>query len=407
MDQPIPDMIETIQAMKAQLRQDYIYMEIRQLAPLYLTREGINKAYHFSFPEGTYCVFVLNASSKIPGMYTTYEWMLQAQQFIRDNLDIPGGDFEPLIQGPKLYCLIGSTLSNEDVTEKLHVLFDGLNHMQGAYTCAWTMGIGRFVTSFSNLRETIFSAQHALKYSIKDGIGKIYDGNRDCVIFEGGLTLTTATEQLSLKRLVQKANSEALSQGIRDLFAVKMDQILKYPVFAYMLSLQVLNITIQTLREIMPVDRKTYELSQQCEDGVDDVATLDGLIEHTVASALALCDRYQLFLSNGRSQPIWLAITYIQEHYTENITLEDLSRVADRNPQYISAVFSKTCGMSLKEYITSLRIEEARRLLRSSNMPIGDVAVRTGYQDAKYFSRIFQKTTGQSPREYRASELGK
>lgn len=394
---------EPIRAMEAQLRQDFLYMQIKNLPPPHLTLDSINRFYHFAFPAGTFCIFILGGSSKIHGTPIQYEWMLAANQYIHENLVDVSGDYETLIQGPKIYCLIGSTLSREALTAKLMNLFAGLQQLKTTYTCAWTLGLGRYISSFSDINETLSSAQHAIKYSIRDGTGKFYDGNKDCVIYEGGLTIMTPSEQLALKRLIQEPDTDAIHNGILRLFQEKRDQINRYPVFVYMLALQIISITLQTLREIMPVDRKTYELAQQIEKNVDDLATLDALIEHTISGAQSLCQRYQLFLSNGKSQPLWLAITYIQEHYTENITLEELSRVTDRNPQYISSIFSKACGMPLKEYIASLRIEEAKRLLRTSSSPINMIALKTGYQDAKYFSRVFQKHTGQTPRDYRAS----
>lgn len=392
-------------AMQSQLRRDYLYMQIKDLPPLYLTREEVNRAYRFSFPEGYFCIFVLGACSKIDGQGFEPGWMDAADRYIRACLrDIPG-DFETLIQGRKLYCLLGFDLSRAEAAQRLHWLFDGLLTLQTTYSCAWTMGLGKFVDRVSALSESLSSAQHALKYSVRDGVERFYDGNTDCVIYEGALTLMTTSEQLMLKHLVQKPSPEAIRDGVLALFREKQEQILKYPVFAYMLALQILEIAIQTLREVMPVDRKTYELSLQYEHAVDDIMTQDVLLRHTISGVQALCERYRLFLGNGRSQPLWLTLTYIQEHYREHITLDTLASVAGRNPQYISAVFSKTCGMSITQYITGLRMEEAKRLLRATGMAVGEIAAGVGYQDAKYFSRIFQRLTGQSPREYRTAEL--
>lgn len=397
-------MPEITEQMRAQLRQDFLYMQIKNLPPLYRTLAQINQAYHFSFPEGTFCIFVLSATSKVSKIFTKYEWMLSAEKYIQETLTDVDGDYETLIQGPKLYCLIGSNLPREAITKKLYHMFNGLMGLRNTYTCAWTIGLGRYVSSFTDLPETLSSAQHAIRYSIRDGVEKFYDGNTDCVIYEGGLTILTSSEQVFLKRQIQNPNLESIAHGTSILFRNKQEQIRKYPVYAYMLSLQILGCTIQTLRELMPVDRKTYELFLQYESGIDDLSTLDALIEHTTFGVNQLCQRYQLYLSSGKSQPLWLTVTYIQEHYKEHITLEELSRVADRNPQYISAVFSKACGMSLKEYITSLRMEEAKKLLRSTSIPISEVALKSGYQDTKYFSRTFMKSTGTSPREYRNAQ---
>lgn len=391
---------DLVKAMESQLRQDYLYMQINGLPPLHPTREAVNRAYRFSFPEGWFCIFVLGACSKIDGRGFESVWMDTAERYIHEQLREIAGDFETLVQGRKLYGLIGSSLRREELTQKLHFLFEGLRTLPATYSCAWTMGLGKYVERPSDL--SLSSAQHALKYSIRDGVERFYDGNTDCVIYDGALTLMTTSEQLQLKRLVQKPS--AIRNRILALFQEKQEQIQKYPVFAYMLALQILDVTIQTLREIMPVDRKTYECFLQYENTADDILTQPELLRHTVSGVQALCERYQLFLGNGKSQPIWLTTTYIQEHYTEHITLDTLANAAGRNPQYISSVFSKACGMSITRYITTLRVEEAKRLLRSTGMPIGEIAASVGYQDAKYFSRVFQRLTGKSPREYRAEE---
>lgn len=403
MEHGISHMIDTIHAMEKQLRQDFLYMLVKGLPPLYSSLPEVNRYYRFHFPEGSFCMLLLHATPRIQGDPVRQDWLEAAKAHMETGLQDISGDFEILILDATLYCLVGSPLPREVLTDRFHRLFDALGQLNRTYTCAWTMGLGRYVTQIPDIPQTLSSAQHAIKYSIRDGIEKLYDGNLDCIIYEGGLTMMTPSEQVALKRLIQKPDEAAMTDGIRRLFREKAGQIEKYPVYAYMLALQISNISIQTLRELMPVDRQTYELSLKNEKQIDQLTTLEDLIEHTISGVLALCRRYQMFLSSGKSQPIWLAITYIQEHYREPITLEALSRVADRNPQYISAVFSKTCGMSLKEYITSLRVEEAKGLLRASGMSVGEIALHLGYQDAKYFSRIFRNATGCSPRGYRNS----
>ena len=397
-------LILTLKKMTFQLRQDYVNMLLHETPTLYRGRQAINDAYHFAFPEGTYFAFILSAGSKVAGEEPRSLWFTLAQQHIRKHLVDFCEDFEIMSIGNRVHCIGGTTHSQQEISKKLTGMFSSLQQLPEMYTCQWTMGLGRFVTDFSMFSESIFSAQHALKYSVVHGPGQLYDGNQQSAIFEGALTLVTPAEQLSLQQSLQKLETKQLSAVVASLFQNRWEQIQQYPVYAYMLSLQIIEVGLQTLRDNMPIDRKTYEMEQQYEKEVDHQTTLEDLIAHTTSGVLSMAERYRLFLDNGRSRPIWLVISYIQEHYREKITLEDLARCADRNPQYISAVFSRECGIPISEYITSLRVEEAKKLLRSTTTPISEIALQVGYQDPKYFSRIFRKETGLYPRAYRQAD---
>lgn len=397
-------LISTLTRMTAQLRQDFVRMLIYDTPLPYQRCLEINDAYHFSFSEGTFFVLILSAQAKVAGEPIRSQWLTSARDYIARFLKPLCHDCETIITDRRIYCVGSTALSQAELSQKAPELLTFLQTKPEMYICQWTMGLGRCVTSFSQIRECVFTAKHALKYSVTQGAGKFYDGNQQSTTFEGGISLISPAEQLSLQQALQKVDTKNLSFQVETLFETHKSEIQNYPVYAYMLSLQAIQLGIQTLRENMPVDRKTYELEQEYERNVDLQNNLEELICHTAQGLCTMAARYQAFLSNGRSRPIWLVIAYIQEHYKDKVTLNDLARCADRNPQYISAVFSRECGISIGEYITSLRVEEAKQLLRSTNAPIGDIAQRVGYQDPKYFSRIFRKQTGLYPRAYRQAD---
>lgn len=70
-------------------------------------------------------------------------------------------------------------------------------------------------------------------------------------------------------------------------------------------------------------------------------------------------------------------------------------------PNYLSKRFRIEIGMSLREYINQLRIEEAKRLLLSTNLSVSDIAVEVGYDNISYFSTVFRKLCGVSPVDWR------
>ena len=71
------------------------------------------------------------------------------------------------------------------------------------------------------------------------------------------------------------------------------------------------------------------------------------------------------------------------------------------NPTYFSVFFKKETGKNFSEYLTELRIKNAKLYLISTNMDIADIAEEVGYNDLKYFSKLFKKLTGINPSEYR------
>lgn len=95
------------------------------------------------------------------------------------------------------------------------------------------------------------------------------------------------------------------------------------------------------------------------------------------------------------------AIQYVQQFFTQRITLRDIARKVGVAPAYLSYSFKKWTGQSLIEYVTKLRIETAKCLLKESFLQIQEVAEKVGYDDVRYFARVFRRSTGCSPLEYR------
>ncbi len=95
------------------------------------------------------------------------------------------------------------------------------------------------------------------------------------------------------------------------------------------------------------------------------------------------------------------AKTFIEENYSKDISLDDVSRFVDISPYYFSKLFKEETGENFIEYLTNIRIEQAKKLLQRSDLSIKNICIDTGYSDPNYFSRIFKKQVGVTPTEYR------
>jgi AraC-like DNA-binding protein/mannose-6-phosphate isomerase-like protein (cupin superfamily) len=92
---------------------------------------------------------------------------------------------------------------------------------------------------------------------------------------------------------------------------------------------------------------------------------------------------------------------YIEENYSQNLSCEMIAQQVALSSSYLGQVFQFSTGFSLMEYLTHVRIERAKELLKHGKVPIYIVAQRVGYNSPNYFSRVFKKHEGISPGEYR------
>lgn len=107
----------------------------------------------------------------------------------------------------------------------------------------------------------------------------------------------------------------------------------------------------------------------------------------------------QCYLGN---KYVKLATQYIEKHFREPITVEDVANVLHINRSYLSTLYKVNTHISLKQYLQQYRILRAAIMLRISDASITEIAVEVGFKDPLYFSRVFKNHMDCSPTEYRA-----
>lgn len=98
---------------------------------------------------------------------------------------------------------------------------------------------------------------------------------------------------------------------------------------------------------------------------------------------------------------------FMQEHLAEEMSLSVLAEEFHMNPQYISQLFKNEIGVGFLAYLTSIRMEKAKKLLLSTSLSIGEVAEQSGYGDYRVFTKVFKKSEGITPSQYRRDFLGR
>lgn len=103
----------------------------------------------------------------------------------------------------------------------------------------------------------------------------------------------------------------------------------------------------------------------------------------------------------SKKQDLQEVKNYLEQHFAEKVTLDELAKAFYINKFYLTRIFKEQFGMSINSYLCRLRITQAKKLLRFTDLPIEKIGPECGIPDANYFSRTFKKVEGMTPGEYR------
>ena len=97
------------------------------------------------------------------------------------------------------------------------------------------------------------------------------------------------------------------------------------------------------------------------------------------------------------------AVSYIHENYNKDLNMAVVSNYISMNYSLFSYVFKQYTGTNFVNFLKDLRMQEAKRLLETSDMRVNEISQSVGYENEKHFMKIFKATLGVSPTEYRKS----
>jgi len=98
------------------------------------------------------------------------------------------------------------------------------------------------------------------------------------------------------------------------------------------------------------------------------------------------------------------AVKFIRQNFNKNMSLEEVSDFVHISPYYFSHGFKNFTGMNFIDYVTKLRIDEAKKLLLTTEMSVGDIGKQVGYYDPNYFGRVFKNMVGVPPSKFKVSK---
>lgn len=148
--------------------------------------------------------------------------------------------------------------------------------------------------------------------------------------------------------------------------------------------------------EINLLGNKIY--SEFCRMDSLSMTTIESLILELLAEA----SRCKIGADEKRI-PLWLKQTkeYLNENFSETTTIEELAKLADVHPVYLSRVFREKFGCTVGEYVRRLRFEFAAKQVSTTNNSLCEIALTAGFADQSHLNRIFKNRLGLTPAEFR------
>ncbi len=366
-----------------------------------LTKEELSEKYDFGAGKDSYRVLCVKLCAPKEGEDSersageAFLWE-KVRYILSDQLKESTGDYELFLQNRYLYGLINYSSRNEEaLKQSLRSALVRFGALKGIFRSGTLfLSLGNAVDRTEELSRSVLSAKRALEERFLKGSGKLLEQKNDrSPLFEKKLldqysrTLTFALENFDtdlLKEAVDRLRDETIDT--ENVCGYEMLELVR----------QAGNLLI--VRMDLPNGRQ--RLDRYYED-CDNTSSAEELFELLKTFAVSSLNMVEESREDDTLRAIREAKKYLMNHYSEQITLEEVSGQLGLSAPYFSTLFKKETGTGFAKYLMGLRIEAAKELLRESHQSVAQICKSVGYNDVKHFTRNFEQSVGIKPAVYR------
>ena len=276
----------------------------------------------------------------------------------------------------------------------------------------WFLAVGQSVERLSQIKKSYHTASRAFsqRYLYDENI--LYYDEMELMEHRSGQADTNDNAYLKkvdvnalnpaiLQKFLSNGLQEEIENFVKDYFYAIGQEPMESLVFRNYVILNV-RFSVITFLKGLGCDTEGMEPENTEEILAESGKNIESAItyaEKMISQAIEIRDQNS---GNKNRSILKTAVDFIDEHYMdEDISLNTAANVANVSSNHFSALFSQNMGQTFIEYLTTLRMNKAKELLRCTGMRSSEIAGEVGYKDAHYFSYLFKKTQGMTPSEYR------
>ena len=272
----------------------------------------------------------------------------------------------------------------------------------------WFVAVGESVERLSQLQKSYHSASRAFSQRYLYGENILYYDEMELMEHRSGQADTNDNAYLKnvdvnalnpaiLQKFLSNGLQEETENFVKDYFYAIGQEPMESLVFR---NYVILNVRFSVLSFLKSLGCDTEEMEPENTEEIlaESGKNIESAITYAkkmISQAITIRDQNS---GNKNRSILKTAVDFIDEHYMdEDISLNTAANVANVSSNHFSALFSQNMGQTFIEYLTTLRMNKAKELLRCTGMRSSEIAGEVGYKDAHYFSYLFKKTQGMTP----------
>ena len=282
----------------------------------------------------------------------------------------------------------------------------------------WFLAVGQSVERLSQIQKSYHTASRAFsqRYLYDENI--LYYDEMETMEHPGGQAESEDNAYLQkvdvnalnpaiLQKFLSNGLQEETENFVKDYFYAIGQEPMESLVFR---NYVILNVRFSVISFIKGLGCDTNEMESADTEEVlaESGKNMESAIAYAkkmISQAIEIRDQNS---GNKNRSILKTAVDFIDSHYMdEEISLNTVANVANVSSNHFSALFSQNMGQTFIEYLTTLRMNKAKELLRCTGMRSSEIAGEIGYKDAHYFSYLFKKTQGMTPSDYRKAREDK
>lgn len=362
------------------------------------TVRELNENYHFHVEKGILQAFVLKIDfdPEKTGEPAFSIIMQKAEELFLAG--VPSICTESLLtfRGFNGYGILNYFPEKRD--EVRHRLREFLRQMEASKNLfgkvEFSIGLGSAVSNAAELADSMEEARLAVEERLIEGCGRMLERtsissgiDKQPLLEKYAKTVEHAIEILDEKEALLADSN--LKSAVMNMPSIRGREILEIILDAGKLFV------------LRTGNRHTGKQQQEFEFRCRQCNRVEGLFEELYMLQEKIILEAKTVRENEATRPIRIAKQMIMENYGRNITLDEVCDAVGFSSAYFSAMFKKETGEGFSKYLTRVRIDKAKELLRETNIPVAEVCEAVGYNDRKHFTQTFHKMTGVNPAEFR------